>query len=374
MKKILYVTAVPETVNAFLTSYLNALNKHYDVHVLTSHSEKQLNNLADTITVHNIDIARKPSVAKDLKSLFALYRFLRKHNFDMVHSFTPKAGLITQLASFFAGVKYRFHTFTGQVWATKQGAGRTLLKTLDKVTATLCTACLADSGSQKAFIVGEGVVKDSKCTVLANGSISGINLSRFQHDPQARQTLRAEHGIGDDEFVFLFVGRLNREKGIPELFQAFNQLSSDRKFSLFVIGSDEEALASLAADNDNIHYLGFKSNVPEYCSFADTLVLPSHREGFGNVIIEAAACGIPSIASNIYGLSDAVADNYSGLLHEVKNADDLRKCMQMLLDDPTLYEQLKNQAKSRAESEFDEQVLVNALLDYYNIKFRQRES
>ncbi|NMP30452.1 glycosyltransferase family 4 protein [Thalassotalea sp. M1531] len=372
MKKVLIVTAVPETVNAFLTAYISELSKHYEVHVAcTLNDQHALKSLSGNVVTHNINIARQPSIFEDLKSLFQLYRFFKHQNFDSIHSFTPKAGLLSQAAAWLARCPNRLHTFTGQVWATKKGIARLGLKWLDKLTATLTTICLADSHSQKDFIVAEKVVNPTKCHVLASGSISGVNIDKFKYSANAREQLRTEYGISEDNFIFLFVGRLKYDKGIPELIAAFEKLNFSQPAKLFIIGKDEDNLLPLVSNKSDVIFAGFKTNVPDFYSFADVLVLPSHREGFGNVIIEAAACNLPAIASNIYGLSDAVSHEYSGLLHQVKNENALASCMQRLLDSPELLATYKKQARQRVEEVFAEPILVNAFLTFYKAHLKE---
>ena len=168
MSKMVFVTAVPETISAFLLIYINSLAEKHDVHVATSlPNGETVRGLSLAVTVHNINIARNPDVFSDAKSLWKLFLFFKNEKFDVVHSFTPKAGLLTQIGSFLARSPIRFHTFTGQVWATKTGVARTLLKQLDKVTATLATFCLVDSVSQQNFLIKENIVTPVNSRVLA---------------------------------------------------------------------------------------------------------------------------------------------------------------------------------------------------------------
>jgi glycosyltransferase involved in cell wall biosynthesis len=367
MSKMVFVTAVPETISAFLLIYINSLAEKHDVHVATSLPiGETVRGLSLAVTVHNINIARNPDVFSDAKSLWKLFLFFRKERFDIVHSFTPKAGLLTQIGSFFARSPIRFHTFTGQVWATRTGIARTLLKQLDKVTATLATFCLVDSTSQQNFLIKENIVTPVNSRVLANGSISGININKFSFDQETRQRLRDEHKVNEDEFIFLYVGRLKKEKGIPELINGFTAIKTEKCIKLFIIGSDEENLAHLFENHSNIEYIGFKTNISEYYSFADTLCLPSHREGFGNVIIEAAACNLPAIASNIYGLCDAVEDGYSGLLHEVKNENSITSSMEKMVNNEIGLNKMRKDARMRVEEIFDEKHLLKEFLAFYD--------
>ena len=373
MSKIAFVVAAPETVSSFLLAYIHGLAKLHEVHVVCSlNAGQSIRGLATAIKVHDIKIHRDPKLLADLVSLKNLYKFFKQEKFDIVHSYTPKAGFLTQISSYFAGIEQRFHTFTGQVWATKTGLARSFLKMLDKITASLATFCLIDSPSQQQFLIAEKLLTKNNSRVLLQGSVSGVNLEKFSFCKNARQRLRAEHNIADSDFVFLFVGRLKKDKGIPELITAFNQLTQtqmsaaiENQAKLVIIGTDEENLAELLQGNGNIIYLGFKSNVNEYYSFADMLCLPSHREGFGNVIIEAAACQLPSIASNIYGLSDAVQDGYSGYLHEVRNAQEITRIMQHVLAVPDDVTQMRLDARARVENTFDEALLLQAFIEFY---------
>jgi len=367
MSKMVFVTAVPETISSFLLIYINTLAKNHDVHIATRlPNGKKVLGLSALVTSHNINITRNPNLFADASSLLQLFCFFKKEKFDVVHSFTPKAGLLTQISSFIARSPVRFHTFTGQVWATKTGVARMLLKQLDKVTATLATFCLVDSISQQEFLINEKVVTPNNSRVLASGSISGININKFSFSEETRQKLRDTHAINENTFVFLYVGRLKKEKGIPELLNAFKVVRTDKSIKLFIIGSDEDNLLNLLNDYENIEYIGFKTNISEYYSFADVLCLPSHREGFGNVIIEAAACKLPAIASNIYGLCDAVEDGYSGLLHEVKNVNSITSSMERIVNNDIDLNTMRSNARKRVIDIFDEKYLLKEFLNFYS--------
>lgn len=367
MSKIVFITAVPETISAFLIIYINSLAETHDVHIATTLLNNQkIVGLSSSVTTHHINITRAPNVFADVKSLFQLFYFFKKEKFDVVHSFTPKAGLLSQVAGFFARTPYRFHTFTGQVWVTKSGLARLLLKYLDKVTATFSTYCLVDSPSQRNFLIKEKLLTENNSRVLAKGSVSGINIDKFSFSQTSRNQLRKEHNVSNDDFVFLFVGRLKVDKGVCELINAFKAVETNRSIKLFILGSDEDQLTHLFKGVKNIEYIGFKSNVSDYYSFADFLCLPSHREGFGNVIIEAAACGLPAIASDIYGLCDAVENGYSGLLHDVKQEASIKTSMEQVLSNDFDLNKMKTDARNRVVNTFDEKHLKQAFLDFYN--------
>lgn len=369
MKKIAFITASPETISSFLLAYISALAEKYEIHVVTNLSGiTAIRGLPENIIVHDVNIARNPDVLCDMRALYALYKLFKTQKYDVIHSFTPKAGLLSQISGFLSQTNYRFHTFTGQVWATKSGLSRLALKFLDKITATLTTYSLVDSPSQQQFLIEEKLLNHQNSKVLAQGSISGVNIEKFTYSENIKIQLRELHNIVNEDFVFLFVGRLKIDKGVPELLKAFNKLQATHTAKLLLIGSDEDNLTPLFTHIENIHYLGFKTNISDYYSMADVLCLPSHREGFGNVIIEAASCKLPAIASNIYGLCDAVADDHSGLLHTVKDEDSILSCMKKLMDNPQSLSNMRENARLRVENTFDEMLLVQEFIAFYDEK------
>jgi len=369
LKKIAFITASPETISSFLLAYVGALAEKYEIHVITNlNGLSSVRGLPENFIVHDINIARNPDIFRDIGALYQLYKLFKQQQYDVIHSFTPKAGLLSQLSSYAARIEYRFHTFTGQVWATKSGASRFLLRFLDSITATLSTHSLVDSPSQQQFLIEEKLLTNANSTVLASGSISGVNIENFNFSAELREQLRAKHNFKNDDFIFLFVGRLKVEKGVPELLNAFKTLQKTHAAKLILIGTDEDNLTSLYSKEKNIHYIGFKTNISDYYSMADVLCLPSHREGFGNVIIEAASCKLPAIASNIYGLSDAVSHNVSGLLHPVKDGSAILSCMKQIIENPMTLKEMKEKSRTRIENTFDEKLLIQEFVNFYEKK------
>jgi glycosyltransferase involved in cell wall biosynthesis len=190
-----------------------------------------------------IPIARPIAPWADLLALLALFRLFRRRRFDLVHSITPKAGLLAMLAGFLAGVPLRLHTFQGEVWVTRRGALRWLLKNLDRLLAWLATDLLVVSDSERKFLIATGLIPAAKSRVLKHGSIAGVDCKRFKADSSARAALRAELGIPADAPVFLFIGRLNRDKGVLDLARAYAALArEDAVCRLLIVGPDEGGL------------------------------------------------------------------------------------------------------------------------------------
>ncbi len=360
------------TVNAFLQQPIRQLSERYDVYVaLNLKPGESFPGLEGRITILSADIERKISPCRDLLALCQLVRLFRRYNFKIVHSVTPKAGLLAMSAAFLAGVGTRIHTFTGQVWVTRNGAGRWLLKNMDRLIGYLATKILADSPSQRQFLLDERVVSAAKSGVLHKGSVSGIDLQRFKLNDDTRASLRLSLGFTDTDVVFLFIGRLNRDKGVIDLASAFAAVAEAHpNIRLLMVGPDEENLEQemlqlVSRCTDKIRFVGFASNPQDYMSAADVLCLPSYREGFGNVILEAAAVGIPAIGSRIYGVVDAIAEGQTGLLFEARNVAALASCLELMATDGDSRRRLGRQAKDRARADFSSELLGAAWLSYY---------
>jgi len=244
MKRIAIVVSHPGMIRAFLQDQIGALSLEYEVWVVARvASEKELAFLPDRVRLYPVQIERRPAPLRDLAALWALFRFFRRTRLALVHSLTPKAGLLAMAAAFAAGVPVRLHTFTGQVWVTRRGWSRGLLKSADRAIALLATDLLLDSPSQQDFLMGEGVLRPGMSSVLADGSIGGVDTVRFAPDVVVRKAVRAELGIPDEGVLFLFVGRLTLDKGVLELAQAFRRVSSSMDGTyLVLVGPDEERL------------------------------------------------------------------------------------------------------------------------------------
>ena len=319
VKKLCYVATIPAVVHAFLRGHIQAAAEEYDVTVVCNSADR---HLLDGLNARLIllPIERKPSPWRDMLVLFQLYKLFRRERFDIVHSIMPKTGMIAMLAAWLARVPTRIHTFTGQVWVRKHGARRIVLKWFDKLIGGFATCILADSPSQRDFLVNERVLPPGKGKVIGAGSICGVDPLRFHPDPDARRTMRDELDIAQDAKVILFVGRLNRDKGMLDLAAAFDAIAKQHPdVLLLLVGAEEDVPFSriqeiCQAGRDRLHYVSFTATPEHYMTAADIFCLPSYREGFGMTIIEAAACGVPAVASRIYGVTDAVVDGKTGLL------------------------------------------------------------
>jgi glycosyltransferase involved in cell wall biosynthesis len=371
-QSLVFVATTPFAVNAFLRTHLLALAETYEVTLCVNTTAYPLvDDVAHAVWVRHVDIARKIAPWQDLRALFQLLSCFRDIRPATVHSLTPKAGLLAMLAGWLARVPWRFHTFTGQVWANKTGVGRFLLKGIDRLIVLCARRVFADSASQCRFLEEEGVVRRGGVTVLGQGSVAGVDLARFHPAPEARAALRAETGVADAIPVFLFVGRLVRDKGVFDLVEAFAALSARHaQWELWMVGPDEEGLqASLQADGERlgarIRWFGPTPTPERYMAAADVFVLPSYREGFGSVIIEAAACGIPTIAYRIDGVIDAIVVDRTGCFVAKGEVDELALAMERLGGGPEVLASLGKAARQRAVDDFSSSTVSAAWLAFY---------
>lgn len=368
--QIYFVATVEYAVNAFLLSHLETLSKHFDVSVLVNCDDPLfLKKRGVNVNVIPLRIKRHISLISDFFCFIYMISIFLKDRPAAVHSITPKAGFLAMLAAAFVWIPLRVHIFTGQVWANKSGVKKNILKFLDCLISNLATFNFVDSASQKDFLIRERVILAKKSMVFGNGSVCGVNLKKFKSNKKLRDKIRAKLSVPNDALVYIYLGRLTKDKGLLDLASAFSKIRDNRAY-LIMVGPDEEdityQLESLVGDNrDKFKLIGFSSDPQHYLAASDVLCLPSYREGFGSVIIEAAAMGVPSIASNIYGISDAVQNYKTGLLHPPKDIDAICECMESFLLDPGLLKAYGLAAKKRAVSEFDANLFSQHWLDFY---------
>ncbi len=377
-EKICFVLTAEFPVKAFLLNHLSALSEFYEVTVIVNTNNPNfLDELGIKAKVIPLAIARDINLISDFSNLIQLIKIIHQQRFFVVHSVTPKAGLLAMLAAWGVRVPLRIHTFTGQVWATKAGLKRFLLKQIDRLIASLTTHNLIDSPSQRQFLLEENVMSSTKSVVFAKGSISGVDVARFKPNLKAKESIRQQLNIKTDAILFLFLGRLTRDKGVLDLAQAFSRLQSGRAHLLFV-GPDEQNMQAeivrvTGKDNPNLHFIGHTDTPEAYMTAADVLCLPSYREGFGTVVIEAAAVGIPTIASRIYGLTDAVVDGETGLLHEPRDINAIKVCMEQMMTNQAVRLKFGEQAQARAVKEFDSKLITRAWVDFYRKNVNENE-
>lgn len=372
-KRIMFVVTTPFAVNAFLASHLKILSKWFDVTLCVNVNAYPLQlDIANTVEVVHIQFERKIMPLLDLVSLVRLYLTIKRSRPLAIHSITPKAGLLAMLAGFVARVPHRWHTFTGQVWENKQSILRFILKGIDRLIVSLSTRIFADSISQCRFLSDEKVVSENQISILGPGSIAGVDTDKFFPDISVRHALRQELEVADEACIFLFVGRMVRDKGVIDLLNAFVKLAaeSETQVGLWMVGPDEENLLPELKQMGETHqfsirWIGSTHHPEKYMMAADVLVLPSYREGFGSVIIEAGSCSLPVIAYKINGVIDAIEEEVTGLLVEVGRIDLLTEKLRLLALDQKYRTALGTAAREHVINVFSVKAVSDAWLMHY---------
>jgi len=369
-KKILIVCTSPKMLNYFMVEHIIQLSKKFDVSIATNtrNDSLYLKKIEKYSNIFNIPISRNINFLLDLLTIFFLMSILFRGNYTIVLSISPKAGIVSALAGFLCRTKIRIHIYTGQVWYTKKGIYRELLKKVDQFISFLSTRVFIDSFSQKDFLIEQKVVKKKKGEVINNGSISGVNLKKFKPNIAMRKKIRQSLKISDYDVVFIYVGRLKIDKGLIDLAEAFSHLEQKNKnIRLLLVGDDEDNIKSrilnLINDSEKCNFINFNEHPEKYMAAADIFCLPSYREGFGSTIIEAAAVGIPSIGSNIYGIQDAISDKETGILFRSRDVGSLENAMLLLMQNDKLRIKLGHAARENVKRNFNSYEVSNWLVN-----------
>ena len=364
---IAIVSTTASTINAFMLCHINKLSSQYNLLILCDDAMSLKKKVPNNVVLNNIKFHRKPNLIIDIKTFFILLYFLIKNKPSLTISLSPKAGFLTALSSFITRVPYRIHWFTGQVWITKKGLVRRFYKIIDKIIFNLSSHVLVDSHSQRKFLISNNIISKNKSSVLFNGSVGGVNIKKFKFNNSNRYLKRRKFNISINDFVFLYLGRINKDKGIFDIIKAFEKIQEFDKIFLILVGPlEDKNIKNLIKDNKRIIYAG-KTLVPEkWFSIADIFCLPSYREGFGSVIIEAGSCNLPTLGSNIYGINDAIKKDQTGFFHKAGCINDIQKKMLFVIKNKRLLKKYGKRARKRVEENFEENLISQKFLEFIN--------
>ena len=370
-RKIIRATTVPTSLDTFCKDQLRELNTKYEV-VAISSPLPELDVVAQREGVKTIAVKMERHISpwRDLKALFQLCRVFAKERPWMVHSMTPKAGLLCMIAAWVTRVPKRVHTFTGLVWPTATGLTRTILKTTDRILCACATHIIPEGNGVKQDLINGKITRKSM-QVLANGNVRGIDLVHYDRTPQVMESVESIRK--DDVTTFVFVGRVVRDKGIHELVDAFERLNKEYSNTrLILVGRSEPHLDPLNAEtqqiidsNKAIEAVGEQDDVRPWLAASDVLVFPSYREGFPNVVIEAGAMGLPSIVSNINGCNEIIIPGENGVIIPPRNADALYDAMLEMHTNEGKRKALVAKSRQLVASRFDCKIVRKALYEFY---------
>ena len=376
MKKLIRVTTSDISLFLLLRGQLKFLNNYFEVVGLSSDTgllhkvEKR-----EGIRVIELAMRREISVMRDLLCLWHMYRIFKKEKPYIVHTNTPKGSLLSMMAALVARVPHRIYTVTGLRYQGASGVGRFVLMTMERLTCLCANKVIPEGEGVKRTLIADGITR-KPLKVIPNGNINGINTHFFT--PEGRQTqredVRRRLGIEEDEFAFVFIGRIVKDKGMDELAEAMNRLLKiNKKCKLVLAGWFEREQGTITEEhenffrnNDNVSYVGYKKDVRPYLMAADALVFPSYREGFPRVVLEAGAMGLPSIVTDINGCNEIIENGKNGIIIPPQNTDKLYEAMLHFIDRRDETTQMASQARAIIQQRYEHEDVVEALLEMYN--------
>lgn len=370
MTKLIRAVTASQSIGFFEPIVPDLQAKGYEV-VSVSSPGPEVQHLREMgVKCIEVSMERHISLSKDIVSLWKLIKVFRKEKPDIVHSMTPKAGMLCMLAAWICRVPVRIHTFTGLVWPTASGLKRKILMATDWLTCACATHVIPEGEGVKTDLLSHGITH-KPLKVLGYGNVRGIDL---EHYARTEEVMRKADKIRvKDVFTFMFVGRIVRDKGINELVAAFKRLQTRvPKTRLILVGEYEDSLDPITPearkeidDNPCILAVGKQKDVRSWLAASDALVFPSYREGFPNVVIEAGAMGLPSIVTDINGSREIIQDGVNGLIVPSKNEDALLKEMERLVEDAALASYLASHARRLVASRYEQGFVKQCLLDFY---------
>lgn len=371
-KKFLIITTIPLSLG-FFVGQIQFLKNEFDVEVASSPGDK-LNAICkkERVIGHGISMQRNISVFKDIVSLVQLVFLCLKVKPFILHGSTPKAGLLSMVAGWITSVPHRIYYVHGLRYQGALGFKRKLLMRMEQITCFFATEIIAVSKGVKACLLNDSITK-KEIHIIWNGSVNGIDLNFFNANNNSIPRINNLKSIHQSHFVFGFVGRLVKDKGIHELVTAFIEIKKKYAHTkLLLVGDFEEALDPIDVHvkeeiyaNDAIIFVGFQSDIRAYLKEMDVFVLPSYREGFGVALMEAAAMNVPAITSNIIGCNEIIKDGYNGKLIAPKSIKELYSAMEQYIQDTSLLQRQSNEARNYVSEKYNQQIVWQETLKFY---------
>lgn len=373
--KLIRITTIPLSLEKLLEGQLGFMKDYFSVTAISSDKERLAAYAKkEGVSYFFLALTRKITPLQDVWAVYKLYRYLKAEKPQIVHTHTPKAGIVGMMAAFLAGVPYRIHTVAGLPLMESSGVKRILLSFIEKLTYWFATNVYPNSEGLKEFILREKFTSEEKIKIIGNGSSNGIDTQYFSlthYDDRFLKHFKNKLDIPENDFVFVFVGRLVKDKGMVELIRAFSSFENQNA-SLLLVGPLEQELDPLPAktiediqNNPKIFSVGYQQDVRPYFAISNALVFPSYREGFPNVVLQALAMHLPAIVSDINGCNEIVSHNFNGLIIPKKNEIQLLEAMQKFMRDTQLFHSLKENTRYSVVKKYERKEIWSALLHEY---------
>ena len=375
--KIIRATTVPQSLNCFCKGELKELNKKYDVIGLSSSGE-ELEEVAqrEGVRVVGVSMERRISILRDLIAFFRIVLAFMRERPYMVHSMTPKAGLLCMVAAWVTRVPVRVHTFTGLVFPTTMGLLRRVLMITDAITCYCATHVIPEGEGVKNDLLKHGITK-KPLRVLGYGNGRGVDMEYYSLRDDVIRKMEELNLCDETKFTFLFVGRIVRDKGINELCHAFSLLHNQYpQTRLWLVGAYEDNLDPVSKttkeliDNvqSGIEAVGVKKGdeLLAYYAAADCFVMPSYREGFPNTVLEAGAMGLPSIVTDINGSREIIVEGQNGTVVLPKDENVLYEAMWRIINQDEWRKMMADNARKMIEDRFEQGYVRQCLYDFYD--------
>lgn len=377
--KLIRITTVPLSLQKLISGQMQFMGRQgFEVTMISSDFQgKEELKETEQSNFLPVNMTRVISPFADLRSLYQLIRVFKMLRPDIVHTHTPKAGLLGMMAAWICGVPVRLHTVAGLPLMEARGLKRIILNLVERTTYACASKVYPNSRNLKQFIENEDFCASEKLKVIGNGSSNGIDTERFKRGVEIDRSavdLKSKLGIRDDDFTFVFVGRLVKDKGIEELVGAFSILNKKyRNLKLLLVGPEERELDPLSESciaqiyqNPFISTVGYQSDVRPYLSLSSALVFPSYREGFPNVPMQAGCFDLPSVVTDINGCNEIIVEEENGLIIPVKDQTALYDAMERLYLDAELYAKMKSNARRMIVERYEQETVWQLILEEYN--------
>lgn len=376
-KKLFRITTVPMSLKLLLAGQLKYMSEFYDVTAVSS-AGADLEEVEKKQGVRTValEMSRRITPCRDLISILKMVRLFMREKPFIVHSHTPKAGLVAMVAGRITGVPHRLHTVAGMPLMESSGLKKKVLMAVEKLIYRCSTKVYCNSYGLMKYMTDNDLIKPEKVKVIGKGSTNGIDTEFFMRTNEvvtAAKKLRENYNLNENHTVFCFVGRIVKDKGIDELLAAFEEIKEiNKNIRLYLVGPFEDELDPVSAaskktikDNNEVICTGFQNDIRPYLAISDVFIFPSYREGFPNVVLQAGCLELPCIVTDINGCNEVIENGVNGITVSPKNKDDLKSAMLELMNDKNKRSRFSKISRSKIMRDYNQNYIWSELLKEY---------